>query len=278
MSYELIEVSTELSSPVELYAFSYSENAFYYTSSDREVVYIGNTYIPVAIGRTKVPTSSDASQAGFTISISEKAAIFDLFRIAPPSEPVILTMFQSHYGDVDAEYIVVAKGRIINAEYKGDGNIDLTCESVFSSMQRAGLRRRCQNNCSFALYDNDCGVGSGDFEEVGQVLSISGTSVEVNVASGKILDWYAGGKITWTNSVAGNLERRMIRLSAIDGVLTLSSTPVGLITGADVKLYPGCDHTLMGVNGCGPKFNNTARYGGTPFMPQKKPFSGSSVF
>lgn len=277
MTYSAAETSRDDGKPIELYQFAYTGNNWYYTSADRDITYNSNVYVCAPITRSNLQPGNDPTKANLTITMPGNSPVGAIFRIQPPSEPVILTVFGEHY--LDGSVTTLWKGRITNAEWKDGSIVSLTCESVFASLQRAGLRRRYQLGCPFALYGEDCGLNKDTFKEVLTVSNISGLALTFNSTIGKPVQWYAGGYMTWTNNVSGNIERRMIRASdTVTGRMDLSAIPVGLQVGQSVAAYPGCDHTLEGANGCAAKFNNFKRYGGTPYIPSKNPFSGSSIY
>ena len=58
-------------------------------------------------------------------------------------------------------------------------------------------------------------------------------------------------------------------------MLTLSRAVPGLLTGAAITLYPGCDHTRAT---CAAKFANLDNFGGFPWIPTRNPFDGGSLF
>lgn len=277
MTYSIIATSLDDARPINLYKFSYSGNNWFYTSADTEVVFDSITYVPVPMMRSAISSESDPTKASLTISLPGTSPIGELFRVSPPSEQVSVTVFETNYLDVSS-YVIVWKGRILTAEWNSFYELEITTESVFSSAQRQGIRRRVQKGCPLALYGDECGVSESDWEEISVVTSVAGPQLIVSAAIGKIDNYYAGGKITWVNSVRGNTEKRMIDSSVgATGVLNLSSNPIGLATSQSVKIYAGCSHALEDVNGC-VKFNNFIRYGGDPYIPPKGPFGGTAIF
>lgn len=274
MSYELIEVSRDDGRPVELIHISYSGNNWYYTSADRDLVYLGSTYKAIPCSRSKLEPTSDPSKSDMTFTFPRDIEVAEVFRVQPPSEVVSLTLFGQHYGD--SEFVSLWKGRVVDAQWEG-ALVNLVGESVFASLRRPGLRRRYQYQCPHALYGNKCGVNRLLWKEEHPLGSVSGVQLQVNGAIGKPDDYYAGGYVTWANSLNLNVEKRMIRASVgASGVITLSNIPVALSSGQVVTLYPGCDHTL-GAAGCG-RFSNHENFGGTPFIPDKNPFGGSTIY
>lgn len=274
MSYDLIEASVDNGRPVELFRVFYSGNNWYYTSADREIQYLGDTYKPVPCGRGDLQPTADPSKSDMTFTFPRDVEVAEVFRIQPPSEVVSMTVFSEHLGDGD--FISVWKGRIVDARWEGQ-YVQLTGESVFSSLRRPGLRRRYQYQCPHALYGTKCAVDRELWKEVHVLTGFAGVVLQVNGAIGKPNDYYAGGYVTWINDLNQNIEKRMIRSSnGSTGQLVLSSIPVALNSGELVTLYPGCDHTL-GPSGCA-RFSNQLNFGGTPYIPGKNPFGGTAIY
>jgi len=277
MAYDLIAISTDSAKPVELFHFHYSGNDWYYTSSAEIITRNTINYAPAAISSSDRQPTMDPTKANITITMSADNPVGELFRIVPPSEAVIITIYDGNFDDDD--FVVGWKGRILGAEWIDGSLLRLNSESAFSSALRQGVRRNIQANCPFVLYGPLCGVARSLFEEITQSLGLSGVSVVAQAAAGKIDNYYAGGMITWVNNPNGNIEKRFIRTSVgVTGELILNARPVGLTPGMEVKIYAGCSHALEDENGCVPKFNNGPRYGGTPYMPNKNPFGGSTIY
>lgn len=274
MSFDSIDQSVDAGRPIELCQISYTGNLWFYTSADREIEFDGRTFKPVPMKTPERELSSDSNKSSGTFTFARDVEVAEIFRIQPPSEPVTVTVWSQHY--LDDGFVVSWKGRIVNAEWKG-AYVELTSDTIFTSMKRMGLRRRYSSNCPHALYGAGCGVSRDAFKEVSTVSGMSGLSISVFSAVGKPDNFYAGGYVTWENNLNGNVEKRMVRSSVgATGVLTLASLPVALAGLQSVTLYPGCDHTL-GPGGC-PKFANERRYGGCPYIPKKNPFGGTPIY
>lgn len=272
MSYADYEKSYENSMPIELYEISYSGRTWYFTNSIDEVIVKGNKYQPLPIERGEREENSDAEKASLEIKISRNSPITDIFKITPPSEPVTLNIFQYHATMPQIETVVIWKGRIINVAWEGE-EMTLTSESVFSSLLRVGVTRKFSRSCTHALYGEDCGVNRADFRATGKVMKQVG--VVLQVATGKPLNWFAGGFIVYTNRQSGAVERRAVTAST-ENTITLASYPLGVEEGrTDITAYAGCNHTH---SHCKDKFKNILNYGGQPYIPTKNPFGGSTIF
>lgn len=273
MTFGTIETSVSDGRPVELVHIAFAQYNWFYTTAEEQIEYNGNTYTPLPIMRDDIKPTGDTAKAGLNIRVPMGAPVGELFRIQPPSGVVSLTLYGEHYGDND--FKVLWKGRIINAEWSPPW-LSLTTESVISSLQRVGLRRKYSAQCPFALYSGECGVSRETYKEDRTLSVISATSLTLPGTVGKPNNYFAGGFAQWVHNTRNTIERRAIKSSnGTTGVLVVNSLPLGLSPGQVVSVYPGCDHVLAT---CDSKFSNSLNFGGTPFIPSKNPFTGSTIY
>lgn len=275
MTFEADELSVQDGMPTELYQISYTGNYWYYTSGDRNRTVDGREYQALPITHPEIEPSIDAAKSGLAVTFPREAQFADVFRVTPPSEVVSFSLLVENALS-EGEFIVVWRGRIINVDWQEGAWVVATVESVFSSLQRPGLRRRYSTTCPYALYGAQCGVARDSWREISPILGVTGTAVVVQAAAGKPDNYYAGGFITYVNANAGNVEKRMIRQSVGEtGTLILASSPIGIAGGTLASIYAGCDHL---VTTCDEKFDNLDNCGATPYIPQKNPFGGSTLY
>lgn len=273
MSFANMETGVATGRPVELFEISFTGNFWYFTSADTNIVFENRTYVSRPITRTDLTPSADVNQNKLTVTFPADVAFGEIFRVQPPSEVVLLRMLVKNF--ITNDYIVAWQGRIIAMDWKFP-YVEVTSESVFSALQRPGLRRRYSTTCPYALYGSQCGVSRVDFREITPCLNVSGLTIVGQSSIGKADNYYAGGYATWENLKTGNVEKRMIRSSVgSTGALTLSSFPIGLAGGRSLQLFPGCDHR---ITTCRDKFDNVVNCGATPFIPQLNPFAGSTLY
>jgi uncharacterized phage protein (TIGR02218 family) len=155
----------------------------------------------------------------------------------------------------------------VNVEFSGL-TAKITCEPIYTSLERAGLRGMFKRLCRHALYDSSCSLNAAVFRDTATITSIVGSAITVvpmNRASG----WYTGGFIE-----VGDVEKKMIRDHTNDE-LTLTGVTASLKAGVTINLYAGCAHDR---NACLNKFNNFANYGGFEFIPNDMgPFKGDPI-
>lgn len=268
------ELSVQDAMPIELYEISYTGNFWYYTSSDTDIVMDGRTYRALPITHPEIEPPVDVETAGLEVTFPRDVGFAEVFRVQPPSEVVSFTLLVQNYL-IPNEYVVLWRGRIIDSNWNGPW-VSVTVESVFSSLNRPGLRRRYSATCPYALYGSQCRVPRDNFRENSTILGVNGLRVEVFAAIGKEDNYYAGGYVTWVNTTNGNTEKRMVRESiGASGTLILATIPVGIAGGIEISIYAGCDH-LIGT--CDSKFNNKDNCGATPYIPKKNPFGGTPLY
>jgi uncharacterized phage protein (TIGR02218 family) len=272
MTYLTYETSEQSGAPVELYEF-YTENAtLRYTSAEVDVVYGGNTYTSDTIRRSSVELSIETPRNALQLTMARNHPIADLFRIAPPDEPIGLIVKRFHRGD--SEVGVLWVGRVLNVQWQDTATALVLCEPASISANRNGLGRYYQIPCPYALYNpNDCKVDRTAFEHDTTVTAIAGLTV--TVASKNSAHPYPGGFIEFVTGSPSIAERRLIT-EASGLVFTVTRRfSSALVVGAAVTLLPGCDHTITTCNGV---FSNKLNYGGFVAMPKKNPFTGAPVY
>lgn len=269
MTYASREVSTDASSPVELYEFRRGGSTWRYTSSAQDASYATYAYVAVPMKRGSIEQTGEIGRSGLRITLARDVEIAQAFIATPPSEVTLLTIYRQHRND--PETVAVWMGRVLNVEWRGS-EVELNCEPVYTSLQRTGLRRLYQRNCPHVLYGTSCQASAVIYRVPGTVVSVAGVLLSVPSAAGYATGHFAGGFATWAAN--GITEKRMIVAHNLD-VITLSAVPPGLAVGDTIYLYPGCDRTLAT---CAAKFGNSANFGGFPFIPTKNPFGGSPIY
>lgn len=272
MTYDARERSVELGEPIEIYTFGHGSIISRFTSDAVQQVVSGDTYAPAALRRSQIEQSAERARNAITITCARDFPIADLFRVAPPSEVIAVTVRRKHR--TDADVAVIWMGRVVNCEWR-DSEATLNCEPVSSSLRRMGLRRKYQRQCPHVLYmtgPGQCNVNRATYSTDTTVVSQVGTTLTVAALAGGVS--YPGGFVEWVTP-AGAIERRFISESLGAGVLKLSQAFQGITAGQAVTVSPGCDHTTAM---CAGTFSNLDNYGGFPFIPLKNPFGGSPVY
>lgn len=273
MTYNAIEISADQGAPIELFEFVRGFKRWRYTGADRSIVWNTNTYAMAAITRSAVEVGQEIARQGLRISCARELEVIDAYRLAAPSDPILINIWQSHASDIDAEYVVVWQGRILAVEFQG-ALAEIFCESVFTSMRRAGLRRAWQRLCPHVLYGPECKTVKTIFQTTAVLSAVAGASITSEAFAAQPSGYFFGGFIEWTNP-DGVIDRRWIT-GHTTNTITLDRALPGLAVGATVLAFPGCDRTT-GAAGCD-RFFNIPNYGGMPYIPTKNPFGGDPVY
>lgn len=276
MSYDAQEISVQSGAPVELYHFTQGVAEWLYTSAATdyadETDYDSNTssrvYQAIPITRSSIGATEEAARNALTLTVPRNISLAELFRVAVPSEVIHVTVRRVHRGDT-SDPIVVWVGRVLGCAFEG-ASAKISCEPISVAQRRTGLSRLFTVGCPWALYGAGCGLDKAAYATATTVLSASGLVLTVaDVESGFN---YAGGFVEWENA-DGITERRAIE-SHTGTALTLMQQFPGVAASDPVTVYPGCDHTLAT---CDTQFDNSANYGGFPWMPAKNPYDGNPL-
>lgn len=268
MSYEQYEVYLDRGTPVELYLFSQADASWRYCTGAEEVEYLAGTYTPSSVSRNSLVQTSDIFKSTINVKFPKSNVFASQYLTYPPDSITTLTIYRGHLDDPDQQFIVYWRGRVVGAKTTGS-EIELQCESVFTSVRRAGLRARYEYNCRHALYSTGCRVSKESVKVTGSIVSIiDGMNFTVAEAALKPDGYYNAGIISFEDG-----SERFIT-NHVGSTITVSRPVPKVVGGTSVDLLPGCDHTRQT---CLNKFANLNNFGGFPWIPVKNPFGGSSI-
>lgn len=177
------------------------------------------------------------------------------------------TAYMPSYGDTRAGTVLKFIGRIgeIDAgRSMATFNINSHLELLNIQMPRNLFQASCINN----LGDSACTIHLSDF--VVHCTALSGSTASVvraNVSNG-LVGYFDQGKVTFTGGALSGLSRtvKSCAFGAPGTITLLGPFPAAPSAGDAFDIFPGCDKTFNGVNGC-PKFSNVANFRGFPFVP-----------
>ena len=272
MSFDGIEASNQEGVPARGYVFTLGDVVSRYVSSEYDLGAAMAAWETIAISDDGVKLSGEASVDALTITLPATCNPATLFRGTPPSRAVQVTIFNFHRntGLMQADYV----GEVTQCNWPRPGIASLTCESMFSTMARDGLRFGWQRACPYALYDErTCGVKKTDHAKAAVIESAVDDELVSAGFAAHGEGYFAGGFIEWLDPVRG-LERRGIEHHE-GTVLRLLGFTDGLYKGQRITAYPGCNRS---VKDCTERYNNLLYFGGCPDLDGTNPFDGSPVF
>jgi uncharacterized phage protein (TIGR02218 family) len=285
MTYASIESSPAEGRPYFLYQFIEGAQLWRFTSRAGAWTSAGSggeaiTWEPAAVAHGDVVQTSEIERGRLELTWPLSHPFARGFLAPMGNTPVTLTIFRGHE-QVLGETVAHWKGRVVGAEVEGQ-RIILSCESVFSTLRRAGVRAKYQRLCRHALYGRGCGLDIALHWQGGVVASVAGNAVTIPQAADAPEGWYRGGVlrfgpqlgfITWHSGAGLTLSRPMPEIAA--GLGAPESDPeTGEPLPLLVDLAPGCD---LRAATCAAKFGNLANFGGFPEIPGRNPLGGGSI-
>lgn len=265
----------------ELYRFVEGENVWTITSADEEQLYNSELYTPSTIGRNEVESKNELSRANIEVSLSIGDPMARRWMRQVIDDVVSLTIF----GYEDADVTVIWKGRLVSVKPEVS-EITLIFESIFTSLRRAGLRKKYQRSCPYVLYGRGCSLNKDDWAVPGQMTAIStnGLTITVPEAAGFADGYFTAGMVEapdgtlrFITNHSGSTLTLIRPVDSLGEAFASSGYGVnygGYYGGVAVNIYPGCNRSK---ETCKNKFDNLDNYGGFAFIPLKNPFGGSSI-
>ncbi|MBH0113259.1 phage BR0599 family protein [Novosphingobium sp. YJ-S2-02] len=283
MSFDEAEISRNRGMPVELYLFQYGPDAahhYAYTSAEEEVEFDNIVYVPTPMQRDGTKSSGTLDKSSESVRTGALSEAAELFRIYPPSQEVALIIRQGHLNDPDEEFPVTWAGRVLSCKWE-DSQVELTCESIATSMKRTGLRRHWQYGCPHALYrgnaEGGCHADKVRATVTGTVTAVSGNTLSLaegwNGAFPK--EKFRAGTLEWTNAQGVSEARTILRLDTAADTFTLSGLARDIAVDGEVSVVLGCNHQM---DDCADLHLVINDFGGDPWIPRKNPFVGTNNY
>ncbi|MES0340689.1 MAG: phage BR0599 family protein [Candidatus Humimicrobiaceae bacterium] len=271
MTYKDQEESVYDGNPIELYEFfREGGSAWRFTSSDSNKTYLGNIYFATPLLRNSIEQSQDVTRAALTIEMSSTEDFIQQFIVEPLFTKISIIIRRYHESDITNQVVALWQGRVINVEQK-ESTASITCESSYTSLKRPTLRRLYSTSCPHLLYGPICTVPKSLLQVNATIDSISGVTI-ISSDYDELAPYFIGGYVEHTKD--GTTVRRFI-VNESTNVIQLNLPLYVAEVGDTLVTYPGCDHTK---NTCNNRFNNVINYGGQPWIPQKNPMTGTSIF
>lgn len=266
------------------------------------------TFTPEAIEHDGVRLDGEKASGQLKVSLPLAHPLAQLYVLDQPGYQVWLTLAQ-YDPALSATPLVIWVGQVASAEFD-ESRCSLTLQHLEKLLSRQGLTARHPRSCPHVLFDSgtcrvkqhayDNATAYWKWREDGFVATVSadGKTLTVPEAANRPDGFFNDGFVhigahyssqlalpqpdfvpraligTRTINPALPLRvdgghRRSI-VSQVGATLTLQiPLPPGEYAGATVTLYAGCDGS---ATACETRFNNTASFGGYPYIPIKNPF------
>jgi uncharacterized phage protein (TIGR02218 family) len=261
MSYAARETSIDSGEPIELYAFTTADGAWYFTSADQPVDYLEQTFAIETMHRTAITQSGEAKAGQIKVTVPLDNPVASQFMAYIPSTPMSLVIYRTHGSD--GEFVVIFTGRVLTASF-GDF-AELTVMPENDLLKYNVPAQIFQTQCNHVLFDSGCKAPKTSFLVIGNVTALSSSPYVVTVPACALQpDGY------FTNGyVEFGQVRRMVNFH-VGNQLTLIGPVPGLALGDSITVYAGC---MRDYGTCVSKFNNGQNFAGFQWIPNKNPFS-----
>lgn len=267
--FDTLEESIEGSRPVELYTFSLFSETFRFTSAEDPVVFDGNTYTPVAMGREPVVAGPDDRNRPLTIRMPSGNLFAQKYFTIPPGRRPNVTIQRLQRDASPVTALLIFKGFVRSVQFPDTSTAQITCLSLEAAGSHPIPLFVYQGQCNHLLYGPGCEVDpaphtltSAVANEMGNVITVPGAG-----AFGGL----EGGYVRFSLGA----DYRLILKQSGDDLTILLPLPDPGAVGLVVECARGCDHLITGD--CKNVFDNTENFGGFPFVPNKNPFSGRGL-
>lgn len=264
MAYQDSETGIQTGAPREIYRFLGTYNNYFLTSYYKNLIVGGQNYTAVSIDRNalKVGTQEESQLAlEVTMPFTHPLVREYAYDQAPPS--LVCEIYRAHETDLD-DTLLLWKGRVTSFTVEGQ-IAKLLVPAIFGYiMAGSAPTPRYQAPCNHILYDTRCGVLESGNKHTTTVSGILNNIITVGSNPYLFADLAAG----MVRRVSSGESRMITGVTASDITLTYPFSNISL--GDSVEILRGCDHSFTT---CKTKFSNGPRYGGTPLVPARNPFT-----
>jgi len=239
----------------ELYLFENNNTYRGFTPTVFSKIHLGITYVPTIIIRSGMNIIDNFAKSPVNFRFDRTHSYARELLLNLPETPISVTIYRNS--------LPYWKGTVL--EVKANPlTIEVSCDSLYTTLQKGGLPVRTSLLCRHTLYGADCGVIKESYKTSASVIGLSGRSF--SVASISNPDGYFSRGMAEING-----QTRSI-LEQIGQSILLSSPFVGVQSGT-LNLYPGCDLTQANCI----TFNNLKRMGAEPYLAPVNPFSSTGA-
>lgn len=271
MSIDSIDIGVQEGAPIHLFAFYYEGTYYLFTNHPNKVTALGYDWTPKAIGLGDIEITNDINKNNIDLIFSRDDTFARNYTSGVQDELSTVTVYRGYQNDPDAEWIAYWKGRTSNTTVKKN-QITLTCESVFTSLKRPGIRGKYSKHCRHVLYGRGCGLDVEDaslyINCIVNSVSADGLTFNITEAGLESDGYYLSGMVR----SADGAFRTIFGHSGAN-VSVYKPYPDN-ITGTTVRLYAGCDRSM---DVCNVRFNNFYRFGGFPYTPEYNIMGGGQI-
>ncbi|MDC8804208.1 phage BR0599 family protein [Halomonas pacifica] len=268
--------SRHSSVPVFLYEVTWGPGAqhqLHMTSDQTTVWHNGAPFTRAQIKHGEISSSGTLDNTEVEIRTPHTNPLFEVFRVYPPEQPVVMVIYRGERDDPDGDYRAIWRGRLLNFGVSGLA-ATFSGQPMIASTQRPGLRRNYQYGCPHVLYGPHCQAGKVAATTPATVAGVAGSvlTLEPGWAAADPIK-YLKGLVEWPHD--GVTYSRTVLQILGDNDLLLAGTVPGLATADAVDVVLSCNHR---VDDCKDLHGNINNYGGQPWISRVNPLGPRNIF
>ncbi len=266
-SLDTLESSTQDSRPVELFRVVLGADEWLWTNSEDTITIGSEDFLPEpGIRRGRITKGRTAKDVVVTVGSANTFA--KKYVTIPPGQLATLSVYLVQRDESPA-YDTVAllfEGAVHGVKFGDDGHTaGITARSGDAAFDELAIPRRTyQSNCNNSLYDEYCGANPAFHNHIGAANSVTGNVIEIVGLNASGID-ATGGYVR----PVGTADFRQVIAQSGDNV-TLLLPFLDSVLGQDIQAFRGCDHDLF--SDCALTFDNTGRFNGFAFVPNRNIF------
>jgi len=266
VTHDAREKSSYGGEPVECFLLSSGPQEWRYTSdaSFAECPGAGG-FDPYPISRSDFRFSEEYESGSLEITLPRDSTLAALFIPYAPAEPVSIRVYRFHRGE--AESVLAFTGKVSSATAR-DARLVLICLPLSGLLKRLVPRFYYQRQCNWSLYSTQCGVDAASYKTTAVLSYLEGNEITSSAFAAKSDGWFVGGYVQSSDG-----QRRLVTGHSGE-VLTLLRPFFGIVAGATVDAYAGCDKA---ETTCRDKFNNVLNHLGFPRIPLRNPYTSGII-
>jgi uncharacterized phage protein (TIGR02218 family) len=252
--------------PVEIYHIWQEGGAgshWYYTSGDVAVVYGGHTYEPAPIKRDTIQFREGDEVSTLSLTASDLTGPIATYISSNPVDLYWIELRKFFRDQVTPAALVLFIGQIKSVSMNG-AEASVECVGFERMFNEPIPRFRYGPQCNWTLFDGRCGLNRASYKVTGTVTIEPGSRDLVLVAAA--LSGHEDGYFTLGVAETATAQRLITNHDGDEATIRFAIG--GLVDGASVDFYPGCDGRM---ETCREKFNNLIRFGGHPYVPLDNP-------
>jgi len=243
---------------MKLYKFNFNGETYTYNDGDS----------PIWINGEKIP-AAPISRGEYSYGLDNSTLLIKIPINLPPFDRVLQSDFIVKIDVTITRYpedIIEFKGAISQTITKFDkGVMELNAEPFVSIVSLKAPNRFFSPDCTFDLFDEDCGLNKNDYLvniKTSDIDKLGPTQFRADIFGN-----YEDGYFRW-GAFSTDLHESILIKEHKDDIITLFSDLKSFEDSSFINVLPGCNKTL---NMCKNKYNNQYNFGGFPYIPGINP-------